>query len=146
METNNRRQMGVVDNTTWSKIRFHSNASLARNKRDKSKHTKAECFGNRNSSIVTKTGNQCGTTKSSKRRFLQYTVTSTEKDRRSETCNKSKTIKRVSEETTFQNGHSCKSSQFSTTRRLSFFSGSTDAYPYIPIHPKYRKFLHFHFQ
>ena len=116
--------MGLVSNNRGLQTRVSRNAILDRHTENLCVFKRLGYFNPRNKYSYRK---RCYRTCSPARcsnRFLQYVFSSPQKERDNETSNKSQTPQQVSQENTFQNGHSHKSIKLSKNRRLGHFSGS----------------------
>lgn len=116
--------MGVINNQRGLQIGISTKTSFSRCKRNKNQCQTFGYFKFRNKKFIRKKSYRTSTDKQNSGRFLQYAFPSTEEKWGNETCNKFKTPKSVSQETTLQNGHNSQSFEFSQARRLGNISRS----------------------
>ncbi|VDI72859.1 Hypothetical predicted protein [Mytilus galloprovincialis] len=124
MGINNRRSMGTENFTRGFEIRISRNSSLDRYKTHFCQCEESTYYLSRGRRFNRKKCNRDCTSSRDTSRFLQYTFSGSQENRRFKTCDKLETSQPVSEEATFQNGHFNKSLESSKAPRLGVVSRS----------------------
>ncbi|VDH92273.1 Hypothetical predicted protein [Mytilus galloprovincialis] len=124
MGINNRRSMGTENFTRGFEIRISRNSSLDRYKTHFCQCEESTYYFSRGRRFNRKKCNRDCTSSRDTSRFLQYTFSGSQENRRFKTCDKLETSQPVSEEATFQNGHFNKSLESSKAPRLGVVSRS----------------------
>ena len=120
MEKNNRRQMGIVNNIQRVQVGISNVSILNRNYSNSCNSTCIKMINSEVEKLLKKSRNRTCTNYRRTFRFLQYSFSGTQKDRRFKACNKLETPQSISQDRRSQDGHIKQGDKSSSPAR--FFS------------------------
>ena len=138
LKTNNRRQVGCVNNQKWIQTTVSKSSSFFGNQGNYCDCEKPRYFNVRSKKNIRKGSNRSCTFCRPSTRFLQYVLPGYEKDRGLQGSDKFETPQSVSQDTAFQDGHLKTVLNLVKEGDWAFSVDLKDAYFHILIHPSHR--------